>query len=158
QRQAAEANLKKWIDGQRSALVPRLRSTRINRLPISDAQKALLRDRPDSAEAKGLARKHELALAGTDDEVGRRGDGTGPRRWNELAGELAAIREREPKVPPVALAFKDSGAKPAASWLFRRGDFHDHTTPVELGFLTVLTRGKPAADYWSEARAGGDRT
>jgi mono/diheme cytochrome c family protein len=158
QRQAAEANLKKWIDGQRSALVPRLRSIKIDRLPISDAQKALLRDRPDSAEAKGLARKHERSLAVTDDEVRRAADDAARRRWDELAGELAAIRKREPKVPPVALAFKDSGPKPAASWLFRRGDFHDHTTPVELGFLTVLTRGKPADDYWSEARAGGDRT
>src|SRR5262249_47294805 len=41
--------------------------------------------------------------------------------------------------------------------LFRRGDFRDRTISVELGFLTVLTRGKAAADYWNAARAGGDR-
>ncbi len=80
------------------------------------------------------------------------------RQWNDLTVELLAVKAREPKAPPVALAFRDFGAKPAASWLFGRGDFHDRATPVELGFLTVLTRDKPAADYWKEARAGGDRT
>jgi mono/diheme cytochrome c family protein len=158
QRQAAEANLKKWIDGHRAALGPRLRSARIDRLPIPDAEKALLRDKPDSAEAKRLAKKHEKALAVTDDELRKTADETARRRWDELAGELAAIRKRAPKALPAALAFKDSGPKPAASWLFRRGDFRDHTIPVELGFLTVLTRGKSPADYWHAARAGGDRT
>jgi hypothetical protein len=157
QRQAAEAGLKMWIDGQRSALGQRLRSAKIDRLPISDAQKALLRDKPESVEAKSLAKKHEQALALTDDEVRKAADDAARRRWDELAGELAANRNREPTAPPVALGFKDSGPKPAASWLFRRGNFHDHTIPVELGFLTVLTRGKSAADYWKEARGSGDR-
>jgi hypothetical protein len=39
------------------------------------------------------------------------------------------------------------------TWLFRRGDFLDHSQPVELGFLTVLTKSKPAAEYWAIARA-----
>jgi hypothetical protein len=124
QRQTAEANLKKWIDGQRKALAPKFRSIKTV----------------------------------SDDEVRKSADDAARLRWDELAGELAAIRGREPKAPPIALTFRDSGPKPATSWLFRRGDIHDHTTPVELGFLTVLTRGKPAAAYWSEARAGGDRT
>jgi mono/diheme cytochrome c family protein/cytochrome c553 len=157
QRQAAETNLRKWIDGQRSALGSRLRSSKIDQLPISAAEKALLRVRPDSAKAKDLAKKHERALAVTDDEVRKAADDAARRRWDELAAELAAIRNREPKALPTALAFKDSGRKPAASWLFRRGDFTDHTIPVELGFVTVLTRGKAAADYWKEARAGGVR-
>ncbi len=80
------------------------------------------------------------------------------RQWNDLTVELIAVKAREPKAPPAALAFRDFGAKPAVSWLFGRGDFHDRATPVELGFLTVLTRDKPAADYWKEARADGDRT
>jgi mono/diheme cytochrome c family protein len=71
---------------------------------------------------------------------------------------LGALKKDGPKALPRAFAFKDMGPKPAASWLFRRGDFHDRTIPVELGFLTVLTRGKPAADYWKEARARAGRT
>src|SRR4029079_12825519 len=99
----------------------------------------------------------EKALAVTDDEVRSAADDAARRRGDELAGTLAAVKKQEPKAIFFALAFMDAGSKPAESWLFRRGDFHDRTIPVELGFLTVLTRGKPAADYWKEARAGGDR-
>src|SRR4029077_9700826 len=65
--------------------------------------------------------------------------------------------KEESKTLSFAFAFKDMGPKPAASWLFRRGDFHDRAIPVELGFLSVLTRDKAAADYWPEARAAVDR-
>jgi mono/diheme cytochrome c family protein len=158
QRTAAESRLKEWLDGQKKALEPLLRRQKIDRLPLTDAEHALLRDQAESAEAKALAKKHEKALAITDADWRGAMDDAARRQWDELAGEVMAIREREPPSPPVALAFRDFGAKPAASWLFRRGDFHDRTVPVELGFLTVLTRGKPAADYWNEARAGGDRS
>ena len=156
-RKAAEGDFKKWLDEQRKLLMPRLRNTKIDRLPVPDAEKTLLRENPDSPEAKGLAKKHERALAVTDDEVRNAADDAARRRGDELAGALAAVKKQEPKAISFTLAFKDVGPKPAASWLFRRGDFHDRTIPVELGFLTVLTRGKPAADYWKAARASGDR-
>jgi mono/diheme cytochrome c family protein len=156
-RQAAQTDLKEWQSGQRVALESRLRAAKINRLPISDAEKVLLRDSPDSTEAKRLGKKHERALAVSDDEVRKAADDTARKRGEELAGRLAAIMKEEPKVRSVAFAFKDMGPRPATSWLFQRGDFHDHTIPVDLGFLTVLTRGKPATDYWKEARASGDR-
>jgi cytochrome c553 len=155
QRQAAENALKKWSDGERATVGPRLRATKIANLPVPDAVKTLLRDKPESAEAKALAKKHAKALTVTEDEVRKAADGAARKRWDELAGELAAVRGREPKAVPTALAFRDQGGKPAQTWLFRRGDFHDHTIPVELGFVTVLTRGKSASDYWKEARAGG---
>lgn len=156
-RKSAEDAFKRWADEQRRNHGPRLRATRIERLPLSEAEKALLRDQPDSAPGKALAKQHAKALALSDDEVRAALDDAARQRWDELAAAVAAMRAREPVVLPVALAFKDFGPKTAPSWLFRRGDFHDHTTPVELGFLTVLTRGKPAADYWQEARAAGDR-
>jgi hypothetical protein len=154
QRMAAENALKKWADAQRTKVGPRIRTVKIAKLPIPDTVKTLLRDRPESAEAKALAKKHEKALGITEDEVRKAADDAARKRWDELAGELAAVRRREPKALPTTLAFRDHGGKPAQSWLFRRGDYHDHTLPVELGFVTVLTRGKPAADYWKEARAG----
>jgi mono/diheme cytochrome c family protein len=157
QRRSADGRLKDWLDGQKKDLGPAVRWPKIDRLPITDAEKALLRDKPDAFEAKALAKKHEKALAVTDAEWRAAMDDAARKRFDELAAEVAAVKSREPRVP-VALAFRDHGAKPAASWLFGRGDFHDKSTPVELGFLTVLTRGKPPADYWAEARAGGDRT
>jgi hypothetical protein len=158
QRAAAEGRVKEWLDEQKKALGPAVRDRKIDRLSVADAEKALLRDKPDSAGAKALAKKHAKELAVTDAEWRTAMDAAAHRKWDELSGELAALQGREPKALPVALTYRDAGAKPAASWLFRRGDFHDHAIPVELGFLTVLTRDKPAADYWKEARAAGDRT
>ncbi len=158
ERTAAETRLKDWLDEQKKPHQQRLRREKIDRLPIKDAEKTILLDKAESAEGKALAKKHVKALAISDAEWRAVLEDAARKRWDELAKEVAAIRSRAPKALPVAFAFRDFGAKPAASWLFGRGDFYDRTTPVELGFLTVLTRGKPAADYWKEARAGGDRT
>ena len=38
-------------------------------------------------------------------------DDAARRRWDELAGELAAVRKREPKSLPTALAFRDAGGE-----------------------------------------------
>ncbi|MHB1425625.1 MAG: PSD1 and planctomycete cytochrome C domain-containing protein [Gemmataceae bacterium] len=155
QRKAAESALKTWVDGQRAKVGPRLRAARIAKLPISDAEKSLLRDKPESAGAKALAKKHEKALSVSNDEVRKATDAAARKQWDELAQDLDAVRKRAPNALPTSLAFRDKGGKPADSWLFRRGDFHDHTIRVELGFVTVLNRGKSASDYWKEARADG---
>jgi mono/diheme cytochrome c family protein len=158
ERTAAEARLKEWLDGQKKALGPAVRRGKIDKLSVPDAAKARLRDQPDSAEAKALAKKHEKALAVADADWRAAMDVAARHRWDELAGELASVRKREPQGPPTALGFHDLGPTPAASWLFHRGDFHDKGTPVEAGFLTVLTHDKSPADYRAEARAAGPRT
>lgn len=157
-REAAEGRLKEWLGQQKHALEPELRRQKIDRLPIKDTERAVLREKPDSAEAKALAKEHAKALDISNAEFRGAMDDAAGKRWDELEAELKVIREHMPKTLPLALAFRDRAAKPAASWLFARGDFNDRSTPVELGFLTVLTRGRPAADYWKDARAGGDRT
>ena len=80
------------------------------------------------------------------------------RRWDVLDADVAAVKRREPKALPKALSYRDFDGKAAPSWLFGRGDFHDKSTPVELGFVTVLSRGREPADYLKAARAAGDRT
>ncbi len=50
------------------------------------------------------------------------------------------------------LTYRDAGAEPKPTWLFRRGDYYDHEQPVALGFLSVLTRDKSPEDYWRQAR------
>ena len=84
--QAAEDALKKWLDGQRANARAAAPGGQDRRLPITDAEKALLRDKPDSAEAKALAKKHEKALTVTDDEVRKAADDAARKRWDELAG------------------------------------------------------------------------
>lgn len=157
QRKAADDNLRKWLDGLRSSLGHKLRAAKIDRLALSNDEKALLREKPDSSEAKALAKMHEKALAVSDDEVRKAADEPTRQRGDELAKEAAAIRSREPKALPAAMGYRDFGPKAAESWLFKRGDFHDHSTPVELGFVSVVSRGKPAADYWKEAQTAGTR-
>ncbi len=156
-RNAAEAEFKKWVAGQRRLVEPRLQVVKIDRLAIPDTDKKIIKEQPNSAEAKRLAKKHERALAVSDDDVLKAADAQARPRGDELATRLASIQKQEPKPLPTALAYKDYGPKPVESWLFRRGDFHDRTTPVELGFLTVVSRNKPAADYWKEAQAGSER-
>lgn len=67
--------------------------------------------------------------------------------------QVKTVRGREPAAPPTALAFRDSGANPAATWLFRRANYYDHEQPVQLGFLSIFTSVKTAGDYWQAARA-----
>jgi hypothetical protein len=53
------------------------------------------------------------------------------------------------------LAFRDLGPDPKPTWLFPRGNFHDHDHPVQLGFVSLLTNGKAPDDYWKAAREQG---
>ena len=49
--------------------------------------------------------------------------------------------------------FADFGPKPRETFLLARGDFHAKGELLEVGFLSALTRGKTAAEYWTAARA-----
>ena len=158
QRKAADGALAAWLDGRKKELGPAVRGAKIEKLPVPDADKAVLRDMPLSPAGKALAKAHEKALTVTDADWRAAMDATARQRWDALAVEAAAVNRREPKALPAALTFRDSGGKAAPMWLFGRGDFHDKSTPVELGFVTVLSRGKEPADYWKAARAAGDRT
>lgn len=158
ERTKAESKLKLWLDEQKKPLWQRLTAQKIDSLPIENAEKLVLRGKPDSTEGKALAKKHQKALAISDAEWRAAFDETTRKRWDELAKELAAIKGREPKSLPLALAFRDSNAFPAKTWLFARGDHHDHSTPVDLGFVTVLTHDKTATDYWKVARTKATRT
>ncbi len=156
-RSTAESEYKTWLASQRTALEPKLRAAKIDQLPISKEQKVLLKEKPRSPEAKSLSKKHEKALAVSDNEIRKAVGGADRKRGDELAQQLQEVKNQEPKALTKALAYKDAGPKPVTSWLFRRGDFLDRTIPVEMGFLTVLTKDKTSVNYWSEARTGGTR-
>src|SRR6185369_3277563 len=73
--------------------------------------------------------------------------------WDRLASGLKKLESEEPKHLPSALGFADSGAEPKDNWLLARGDFHSRKAPLQLGFISVLTHGKSAEDYYREARS-----
>jgi len=77
--------------------------------------------------------------------------------WEAREKAVRQVEGRKPKPLPAAHAFADFAAKPRETWLLARGDFKVRKEPVELGFLTVLTRGKTPEDYWMAARANRQR-
>lgn len=54
--------------------------------------------------------------------------------------------------PGKVLAYRDRGASPSPTWLFQRGNYYDRDQPVTLGFVSILTQGKTAEEYWRIAR------
>ncbi len=50
------------------------------------------------------------------------------------------------------LGYRDFGRDRRPTWLFHRGDYYDHSQPVQLGFVSILTNGKTPAEYLSAAR------
>jgi hypothetical protein len=50
------------------------------------------------------------------------------------------------------LSIKDKQSAPEPTWLLERGDFHSKKSLLELGFVSVLTGTRTAADYWAAAR------
>lgn len=49
-------------------------------------------------------------------------------------------------------AYRDFGADRKPTWLFRRGDYYDHEQPVQLGFVSIMTRDKSPDEFWKTAR------
>ncbi len=54
------------------------------------------------------------------------------------------------------LAYFEPDAEPEPAWLFRRGNYYDREIPVQLGFLSALTRDRSADDYLSQARKSSE--
>jgi hypothetical protein len=134
------------------------RHARIETLQLSDGDKALLKNQPDTKAAKELAKKfsnelkiepkHLRPLLSTEERA----------EWDAREKALTAVEARKPKPLPTALGFADFGPKPRETFLLARGDFRAKSEPVELGFLTALTRNKTPKDYWITAQADGRRS
>src|SRR4029434_608151 len=133
------------------------RHAKIDALKITDDEKALLKDDPDGKPAKELARKFSKELKVEDKDYRPFVSEAERAEWDEREGVVEAVEVRKPKALPMAFAFADFSAKPRETFLLARGDFRAKSEPVELGFLTALTRGKTPAEYWASARAESRR-
>jgi len=133
-------------------------AAKIERLEIAEPQKAVLRTNSVSKEAKELLKKFSKELKVQDKDL--RGFLTNDERteWDALENSLKAVEARKPKPLPTAFGFADFGPKPRETFLLARGDFRAKSEPLEIGFLTALTRGRTSADYWSAARARSRRS
>ena len=129
------------------------RNAKIDALKISDDEKALLKNEPDSKQAKELAKKFSNELKVEDKDCRPFVSEPEGTEWDEREKALKAVEARKPKPLPTALAFADFGPEPRETFLLARGDFRSRAEPVEVGFLTALTRSKTPADYWENARS-----
>ncbi len=163
-RREAEAAWRSAFDAARSRRDERVKTARlrhatearrvkIRALGIDDAAKNLLLEAPDSPEAMALARTLEKALQVADRDLRPLLPEAEGAAWDAAERELAACEARRPQPLPTALGFADFGPEPRETFLLARGDFRARTEPVELGFLTALTRGRTPADFWASAQA-----
>lgn len=154
---AAKKPLDEQLDGIRKAHKASARIAKIDTLKISDEEKALLRNNPDDKRAKELAEQFSKELKIVDKDYRKFASDSELAEWDKREREFKAVESRKPEALPTALAFEDFDAKPRETFLLARGDFRSRTEPVELGFLTALTRGRTSADYWTSARSESRR-
>jgi hypothetical protein len=148
----AQHGLDSWLNDQKKAKTAALRSARIDALPISGEDKAVLKDQPESEAGKELAKRHEKELAISEDDYRNAFTDEQRREWDRLSNDAELIKRSEPLKPPTALAIVDKQATPEPTWLLARGSFYAKQEPLKLGFLSVLTGSKSADQYFSDAR------
>ena len=146
-----------WLKQARAPLENAVRAAKIAKLPLPEAEQQLLKDQPGDFEAKKLANRFKAELKVEDADFAARFSPEQKARWAELNGRVTAITKRRPAALPTAFAFADFAPEPRESWFFERGDFMARREKMDLGFLTVLTNGRTAEDYWQSARAARRR-
>jgi hypothetical protein len=150
--QRAQNKLNAWLAEQKKRHTASLLGAKIDALPVSDAEKKVLKERPTSEEGKRLSRRHQKALALSDDDFRRVLTDDGRRQWDTLRREVEAVQRSRPQSPPTALAIIDKKRDAEPTWLLDRGDFYAKKERLRIGFLTVLTRSRTPEEYWANAR------
>jgi cytochrome c553 len=141
-----------WLKQARAPFVDSVRAAKIAKLPLSDAEKQLLMEKPDAFETKKLSNRFKAELKVEDADYVALFSAEQKARWDELDARVKAIAKRRPAALPTTFAFADDAPEPRESWFFERGNFMARNETMELGFLTVLMNGKTADDYWKTAR------
>jgi hypothetical protein len=150
---AAKKRREDWLKEAKKPHETAVRDAKIDALQLDDEKKALLKSDAEAKAARELARKFAKELKVEDKDYRPFLSENERAEGDEREKALKEIQARQPKPLPTALAFADFGPEPRETFLLARGDFRAKSEPVELGFLTVLTRGKTPEDYWTAARA-----
>ncbi|HEU5116860.1 MAG TPA: DUF1553 domain-containing protein, partial [Isosphaeraceae bacterium] len=141
-----------WLTEAKGPLTKRLRSEKIVNLPLSDEEKALLRDRPDDGKARELIKRFSKELKLADSDYIAAFSDEQRKTWNKRNGAVKQVEAQRPNDLPLGFAFADFGPEPRVTWFFERGDFLAREETMDLGFFSVLTKDRSAAEYWEEAR------
>ena len=150
---AAEKTRDEGLKEARKPLTGKVLASKVAKLPVSDAGKQTLLRQPGSDAAKRLAARFAKELVTSDKDYISALPASQRPRWQELDGKVKSIERRKPKPLPATFAFADFGPEPRETWFFERGNFLARNEKMDLGFLSVLQRGKTAADYWQSAQS-----
>lgn len=156
--ETAKKRLDDWLKDTRKTHATAAKAAKIDALKISDDEKVLLKNDAETKEAKELVKKFTNELKVEDKDFRPFLSEEERAEWDSREKAFKEVETRKPKALSTAYGFADFGAKPRETFLLARGDFRAKSEPVELGFLTALTRGKTPADYWTAARAEGRRS
>ena len=154
---ATRGELDAWLAQNVKPIVKQVRETRIDALPLDPEQNRLLKQSSQDPRTRELEKTYAKQLKVEDADCRPLLSEKQRARWDELSAVLRSIEAQKPAPMPTAFAMADFGSKPRETRLLDRGDLHLKREPVELGFLTALTRGKSPSDYWMDARASGTR-
>src|SRR5437867_1479742 len=156
--ETAKKRFDDWLKEARKPHETAARQAKIDALKVSDEEKTLLKNDANGAPAIELAKKFSKELKVEDKDYWQFLSDEERAEWDAREKALQVVEAGKPKPLPTALGFADFGARPRETFLLARGDFRAKSEPVELGFLTALTRGKTPEDYWSVARAESRRS
>ncbi len=154
----AKRNRESWIGELRKKHEKEARAAKIDALKIGAEEKGLLKEQPDGVRFKELAKKFSKDLKVEDKDLRTFASEAERTEWDAREKAVKDWESRRPKALPAAFGYADFGATPRETFLFARGDFRAKSEPVELGFLTVLLRGREPSDYWTAARSDLRRT
>jgi mono/diheme cytochrome c family protein len=149
---AAVKERDEWLNKAREPFVDQVRRAKIAKLKLSDDEKRLLSEKPDDAKAKKLAERFKKELKAQSADYVALLPADQKARWEQLDARVTALAKRKPGALPTAFAFADFAPEPRESWFFERGDFMARREKMNLGFLTVMLKGKTSEDYWKAAR------
>ncbi len=128
------------------------RAAKVDALSLGAEEKALLKQNSETTAAQEMARRFAKELKVESKDLRPFLSSSDRDAWDASEQAVKGVEGRKPTPLPTALGFADFSAEPRETFLLARGDFRARSEPVELGFLTALTRGKSPADYWSAAR------
>ncbi|MCB1625712.1 MAG: DUF1553 domain-containing protein, partial [Pseudomonadales bacterium] len=148
-----QKRLDDWLAKQKEPHYAALHRIRIDGLSISDADKTLLKEQPESEQAKRLSQSHANKLKLTDDDFRSVFTPEQREQWSAMQQKLDRANRARPQSIPTALAITEASREPQPTWLLTRGDFYSKQERVGLGFLTVLTGSRSVGDYWEAARS-----
>jgi hypothetical protein len=157
-RRAPVDRLQRELDALHASYRDRLRNEKIDALPIPEGDKALLRQpaREDPVQAS-LLRLHGGKIDVTEDEILRVRSAEDGARWQQLRAEIDRLEGQLPPPPQRGLALAGSGV--GRAFFLERGRHDRERDLVPPGFLTALSRGRPAWDdrtwaAWDPPRPG----